>query len=475
MMIKKFRMLGGQPYPVIFKDTEVASIGNEDKTKLQKYISMPEVVTPDIVAFEGRYLQSGANLNKAYFDQVELVKAYDTISYKALDREHVLEDIVGHIYTSKFIDRKTNRELTLESLKSMDEISLRSTNIDVIVGGVVYIDRFPALESPLSRKAPAISMETYFSGYDLLLSNGVKVTMEEAEALGLSSLVDQLLAQYDTFEELNAAHQVKVILADKSEVKMEVFKWLIGLSFSGGGLVASPACKVCTLLSTSLDSCDCADKDPESDEASFHAQADTLLTINLTELDSYMRDWRESKDGKPLNHQVVDVIDNETTKEVEASENNPPSVAEPDGKTRDPLATDKGPARCPQYKYELWTQRGEGENIVEEQQRHWCVYANDKCPTAGDRTWHECLRWYKRENDWIQDMRNFRDDNNPFAPEGEADEGEKSIMMSSSIEFKKMDAMVDSFLYKVESLQRDREIKEKTSTRHKDTKKSGGK
>lgn len=480
-MFKKFKLVGGYAGSILSKNLEIADSSSSIISELHKYLPQPKLITPDIVTITARYVQSGANKNRAYFDQQELVKAYDTISYKALDREHNLEDIVGHIYASTFVDRKTNRVLEQDFLLSLDEKQLKSLDIDVIIGAAVYIDRFPMLESPLSRKAPAVSMETFFESFQLLLSNGVKISLEEAEVLGWNALLEQIMGEHSNFEELKAAHTVKVILADRSETPMQVFKWLEGLTFSGGGLVENPACPKCLILHTNLemsqemqdcmDECDegdsdCMDKCKEmmakkqesncgcSDKAG-KAKADKLLTINLTKLDSYMETWRNSSEGKPINHQVKDQLISVTETEDEDKEKS--EVTEVFVKDRDPNASDKKPSICPQYKYEIWLMQGQNE----EQRRHWCIYANDKCPTAGDRTFHECQRWFKREDEWLMDMRNFRDANNPFAPEGYEDESENSIMMSSSVEFKKMDAMVDSFLHQVEVMAREREIASK--------------
>lgn len=462
-MIKRFKLVGGQPYPVVFKNFSVASEEIEG-AKETGFIKLPEVITPDIIAFEARYVQSGPNLNKAYFDQIELVKAYHSIPYKAMDVEHELENIIGHIYASTFIDRDKKEELGLDKLQQMSEEDLRKINIDVMIGGITYIDRFPALEGPISEKRYCVSMETYFSSFDLLLSNGMRVTMEEAEILGWNSLIDQMLADHSSVEELEAAHKVKVVLADKSEVPMEVYKWLIDLSFSGGGAVLNPACKACKILSTSADGCDCDEAKGKSSEASTKTQADEMLTINLTKLDRYMESWRESSEGKKMNHQVKDnIISIHTTEEEEKAEAKETEKADdtseprtgPFSKDTDPNEGDKGPSVCPQYKYEIWIMHGESQ----ERMRHWCVYANEKCPTAGDRTFHECNRWYNRDGDWIYDTRNFRGDDNPFAP-SEYDPEEPPIDASTAtVEYKQMSAVVDSFLYEIESKQRDREIK----------------
>jgi hypothetical protein len=183
-----------------------------------------------------------------------------------------------------------------------------------------------------------------------------------------------------------------------------------------------------------------------------------LLTLDLTKVESYMRQWRESKEGKPLNVQVKEELV-DTPKE-EAEDLPPIYPAMPFVKDRDPNAETKSPSTCPQYKYELWViKEGAGDAREEEQLRHWCLYSNEKCPTAGDRTWHECNRWYKRGEDWIEDMRNFRDDNNPFNYEIKEEDEEPDMVdasFASKADYKHMDAMIDSVLYKLEAVSLDK-------------------
>ena len=461
---KKYRMFGGTGHEVTFM---TAGMEKKPSPGLLEHVVLPPDPTKDIIAFGAKYVESRENLNKAYFANDELAAAYGTIPYKALDIEHEVENIVGHIHSTTYVDRDSNKVISQEDLVKMDAKQLSDLTIDVIVGGIVYADRFPMLEGPVSEKRYAISMECYFDTFDIRLDNGVEVSLEEAELLGWSMLVEALMGSFESKEELDAAHRVKVILADQSEVPMNVYKRLRGIMFSGGGLVLNPACPSCHILSTSRDEgCGCEDKkgEGESSEASMKTQADELLTINLTKLDSYMEEWRKSSEGKKLNHQVKDnIISLHSTeeeakvedKEAEKADDTSEPRTGPFSKDTDPNEGDKGPAMCPQYKYEIWIMQGESQ----ERMRHWCVYANEKCPTAGDRTFHECNRWYNRDGDWIYDTRNFRGGDNPFAPE-EYDPDEPVIDASTaSVEYKQMSAMVDSFLYEVEAKQREKELK----------------
>lgn len=464
-MKKKFKLYGGLAHQAHFFDT---ALEKKPSDGLLEHVVLPPNPTKDILVFGAKYVESRENLNKAYFTNKELASAYDSIPLKALDLEHSIEEIVGSIYSGTYVDRDTNRVTTKEDLMKLDEKELDGLTIDVIVGGVVYIDRFPQLEGPVSEKRYAISMECWFDDFDIRLENGIVVSLEEAELLGWSTLVDSLLGSFNTQEEFDKAHRVKVILADKSEVPMSVYKQLKGIMFSGAGLVINPACPSCKILSTSYDEnlkSECTDicKEGESSEASLKTQADELITINLTKLDRYMEQWRSSSEGKPLNHQVKDNIITITSSEsepdtnLENKEKSDETHLDPFPKDRDPMNTDKDPSVCVNYKYEIWLRNGEQE----EQMRHWCVYANEKCPTAGDHSFHECHRWYNRDGDWIYDTRNFRDAGNPFAPlEYDPDES-ATTSASASLEYKHMSAMVDKFMAQVESLRLSDEIKSK--------------
>jgi hypothetical protein len=477
---KKFRMYGGAGHEVTFFE---AGMEKKPSPGLLEHVVLPPNPSKDIIAFGAKYVESKENLNKAYFANEELIVAQPTIAYKALDIEHEEESIVGHIHSATYVNRATNEVVDVADLVKLDAKALNDIMIDVVIGGIIYVSRFPALEGPVSEKRYAISMECYFDSFDIMLENGIRVTLEEAQLLGWSTLIDQLLGSFETKEAMDAAHRIKVVLADQREVPMNVYKWLKGIMFSGAGLVLNPACPSCHILSTSRDGedCECEDKN-EGAKASVES-ADTLLTINLTKLDSYMETWRSSNEGKPLNHQVKDnVISVSTTEETAApkkgdckggcmdkckdskdpkcmedcmknctdmmGEREESDSTDPFVKDRDPNSPDKKRAMCPQYKYEVWVLNGD----VEEQKRHWCMYASDKCPTAGDRGWHECLRWYRQGEDWIMDLRNNRDEES--AGWGTEDEN----TASSSVEYKRMSAMVDSFLYQVESLGREKEI-----------------
>jgi hypothetical protein len=453
--MKKFKMSGGRGHPVVF----AASSREEALSKLPdpgliKHVQLPPQTSNDIITFGAKYVESRENLNRAYFANSELAKAYHSISYKALDIEHEVEDVVGHIYSSAYIDRETGEALDPEALEKFTDEQFANLTIDVVIGGVVYADRFPKLEGPITRKAYSISMETYFDTFDILLENGVKVTLEEAESLGLGLFVEQLMGEFDTEEDFNLAHTLAVKgfdLADKEKVEnMKIYKYLKGILFTGGGLVLNPACPSCHILSTDRDEADCGCDDVKIAASKMTASDATngkekdpvkLFTLDLTQLESYMKAYEQfGKASKSVS--VPEAIG----KEIEnADDTSTPQVTNFE-LTPDNIITT--PAMCPNYK-PIYTDPNSGS-----QRQNWCTYAADGCPTAGERIWKDCHRWYRRGEDWIQDWRSVKDPNYVY-DEGPEPQNTATPMVSEDNQtedkrdqkYKAIKSLLDSFMY----------------------------
>ena len=73
-----------------------------------------------------------------------MVKAHDTIDNKALDIEHEETSIVGHIYSSAFVDR-AGKKLDMQVLQEMNSEELEKMDIDVMIAGILYKSRFTEL------------------------------------------------------------------------------------------------------------------------------------------------------------------------------------------------------------------------------------------------------------------------------------------------------------------------------------------
>lgn len=217
-------------------------------------VEFPENKTPDLLFFSGIFITSGANLNKAYFMPSELVKAAPSIDHKALDIEHAEDEIVGHIYSSRFVN-KSGAELDLKDLASMNESQLDSMDVEVVIAGILYKSRFPQVAEEVANGKWKLSMETYFQSYDIKIGN-VIMSRKEAEALGIAA-------------ETILGKMAKVLEKGKEIAEGEVLRVLRGLLFSGCGLVKNPANPRSIILET-------AKKDEIEDDIEIVVDLDNL-------------------------------------------------------------------------------------------------------------------------------------------------------------------------------------------------------
>lgn len=208
---------------------------DELKQEIASIVEFPDNKTPDVLFFSGIFVSSGENLNRAYFLPSEMVKAYDTIDNKALDIEHEETNIVGHIYSSAFVDR-AGKKLDMQTLKDMSNEELEKMDIDVMIAGILYKSRFTELAKEVKDDKWKLSMETYFQDYDIKIGSLI-LSRKEAEALGLTS--EDVLGKV-----------ARVLQKGKEIAKGEIARVLRGLLFSGCGLVKNPANPRSVILET---------------------------------------------------------------------------------------------------------------------------------------------------------------------------------------------------------------------------------
>jgi len=196
---------------------------------------------PDLQYFSAIFVSAGTNLNGAHFLPSELVKAEDTIVSKALDVEHKEEDIIGHIYDRAFVDSDNNR-LDLAELANKEDASLDRENNDmhVVIAGVIYKNRFPNLAKEVADGEWKVSMECYFSNYDVKIGNMI-LTRKEAEMMGLAH-DDRLFGKL-----------AKIIKKGKEIAEGKLERVLRGIVFSGCGVVKNPANPPSVILETAAD------------------------------------------------------------------------------------------------------------------------------------------------------------------------------------------------------------------------------
>jgi hypothetical protein len=251
-----------QKYSPVTLEAEIELFeGTEDiRQEVASVVKFPEDKTPDMLFFSGIFVSSGGNLNKAFFLPSELVKAHNTINNKALDVEHDESQIVGHIYSSAFVDR-TGNKLDIDVLQSMKQDELENIDMDVMIAGIVYKSRFPELAEEVKEHKWKLSMETYFQDYDIKIGDLI-ISRQEAEVLGLDS--DDVLGRV-----------ARVLKKGKEIAKGEVDRVLRSLLFSGCGLVKKPANPRSIILETA--------KKKESNETDLVVEMDLEIGLDNKE------------------------------------------------------------------------------------------------------------------------------------------------------------------------------------------------
>jgi hypothetical protein len=420
----KYKMLAYSDSPI-----EVVEFGAKrgDNSRFAKFLSIPENRPEHQLIFSGMMVQSGGNKNYAYFDQHELVKAYNTIPFNAIDIEHSQEENCGAIIDHVYVDIDSGDKLEMSALENMDPEELRKTNIGAVILAVLWEDRYPAYADIVMGRRAALSMETFYDNFNLLLENGVMVTQEEAEVLGLQSFIEQMMGKFESKEVFDLAHTLRVKAANNRKEEMKVYKYLLNLAFSGTGIVQSPACSQCTLISTNKDECECE----EQKMAASTEVSKELYELDLTKLDSYMQKVRDGKEIKPVNYQVTEDLEN-----AEVS----PTVADPPSggpKTSDEIYSQ--PAPCPQYKVG-----------VEGFEDMWCTFANKQCITAGSRKLMDCHRWSQDEKTgrWMYDQRSSIEE-----PDYEnIEDGNPALQLEAKKQIAAFNNLIDSKRYALEVL-----------------------
>jgi hypothetical protein len=237
-------------------EIELLEVTEELRQEVASVVPFPENKTPDMLFFSGIFVSSGENLNKAFFLPSELVKSHTTINNKALDIEHDETQIVGHIYSSAFVDHHGNK-LNIDTLQDMKQDELEKMDMDVMIAGIIYKSRFPELAKEIKDNKWKLSMETYFQDYDVKIGDLI-LSKKEAEALGLAS--DNVLGRV-----------ARVLQKGKEIAKGEVARVLRNLLFSGCGLVKNPANPRSVILETAKK------KESEEDEIVIELEPKTDL------------------------------------------------------------------------------------------------------------------------------------------------------------------------------------------------------
>ena len=287
---------------------------------------------PDLSYFSSIFVSTGTNLNDAHFLPSELVAAEETIVGKAVDIEHEEDQIIGHIYASEFTD-KEGKKLDVTTLKNQEIASLDEQGMHVEIASVIYKTRFPEISKEIKDGNWMVSMEAYYTSYDVLIGNTI-LTQDEAMALGFDCADDSLYGS-----------DAKIVKAGETVDEGKLARVLRGICFSGVGVVKNPANPPSVVLDAT---------------ASKNKEGMVILNYDLLEKSN-------------INNVTIPTI--EEVKKEEKSE----------------LQYDDTVGLCVNYHKEV------NDSVVKDQDSkvmysNWCSKYDTNCTTSGDATGEKCLR-----------------------------------------------------------------------------------
>jgi len=212
------------------------------KKEVASVINLPEgsEKQPDLSYFSAILVSTGTNLNNACFLGSELVAAKDTIVGKAMDLEHSEQEVVGHMFSSAFTDDVGEPLSTIE-LASTETATLDTKDMHIQIGSIIYKNRFPELAKEIANKDYCVSMECYYTGFDIKVGDMI-IPKEAAIALGIE------IADESTYGKI-----AKVIKNGKEVAEGTIARVLRGICFSGCGLVTNPANPPSVILETATE------------------------------------------------------------------------------------------------------------------------------------------------------------------------------------------------------------------------------
>lgn len=311
---------------------------------------------PDLLYFSAIFVSSGENLNHAYFLPSELISAEHTIVNKALDVEHKEDEIIGHLYAREFMDEAGNK-ISLEELASNDDVDSTSKKIHIAVAGIIYKSRFPNIAQEVADGKWKVSMEAYFTDYDVKIGDLI-ISKDEAESLGLAKIENKL------------GSLAKVLKKGKEIAEGHVTRVLRGILFSGCGIVENPANPPSIILETAKN------KNKDKDENNLE---DVVIVLDYDKLEE---DEEEESDKLTLS--------NYKGKEKEESE----------------LEHQDTTGICVHFKRRVTesTTHGPGTEVIHED---WCSKFNQACTSfSRDTTDPDCLlvKAKKESSEKVEEM-----------------------------------------------------------------------
>lgn len=301
------------------------------RQEVASVIDLPQVKDrqPDLAYFTSRFVSTGTNLNDAHFMGSEIVKASNSVSGKAVDVEHEEDKIIGHIYKHEYTDNEGNH-IPKDELAKMTATDLDTDDFHIEIASVVYKTRFPEIAEEIKNGDWKVSMEAYFTSFDILVGSTI-LTLDEAKLMGFDVSNDELYGK-----------AAKIIKSGEVVDEGKVARVLRGICFSGVGIVKNPANPPSIVFEAASDS---------KDDESFLFNQDLI----------------EEAD--------INVTSSKIDKEIEEA------AVEPD---------DAG--ICVAYHKELNDSvvKDQDSKVIKKQ---WCTKYDKKCPVYGDATEPKCIRF----------------------------------------------------------------------------------
>lgn len=204
------------------------------RKELASKLSLPENEQKDIMFMSAILVSTGTNKNGATFLGSELIKARHTIALKPLDKDHIEDQIIGHIISSMYMDQKGEviddeklyNELTTSEKAAELTVKLDKSSMDIGIVCVVYKDRFPKIAEELEKGEWKVSMECYYDDFDIKIGD---LIIPKAEA-----------KRYKVLEK-SVDRDLKLVIAGTTMGTHRVSRVLRGVKFCGVGIVKNPA------------------------------------------------------------------------------------------------------------------------------------------------------------------------------------------------------------------------------------------
>ncbi len=292
---------------------------------------------PDLMYMTSILVSTGTNLNNAHFLASELLLAEGSIINKALDIEHSESDIIGHQIHREYRDKAGNK-LDLQELSSVETATLDTKDLDIEIASIVYKNRFPELAEEIANNEYKVSMECYFTDYDIKVGDMIIPKEAASSLLGID------------LEKENIFGKVAKVIKDGKEVaEGEVARVLRGICFSGCGIVKNPANPPSIILETATET-----------------NKDDTLIFDLDVL-------KEAASDKNIEEKEKGI--NVTSKEIEVQ------------KEESEIIYNNTTGICVSYKKRLEDKQGALLN------ENWCTEFSQSCTSpGGDATDQDCLR-----------------------------------------------------------------------------------